>query len=1026
MFIRLVDESSGGWGHINFDHFRLHPKRPAAVTPPAIRLTPDEYPYRGLAADDAAAAMQVPEGFRVQAIASEPDVKQPIAFALDDRGRVWVVEAYEYPQRAAGDKGRDRILIFEDTTGDGTLDSRKVFFDGLNLVSGLEVGHGGVWVGAAPYLLFIPDSNHDDVPDAEPQILLDGWGYQDTHETLNAFCWGPDGWLYGCHGVFTHSKVGVPGAPDDQRTRINAGVWRYHPKRHTFEVFAHGTSNPWGVDFNTYGDAFITACVIPHLYHMIPGGRYQRQAGQHFNPATYDDIKTIADHLHYVGATPHSGNGKSDSAGGGHAHAGAMIYQGDTWPAKYHGQIFMNNIHGQRLNVDALRPSGSGYVGTHEPDFLLTGDQASQILNMRYGPDGDVIMIDWYDMQACHRREVEVHDRSNGRIYKISYGEGNSEEYSQVDLAKHSNTDLAKLCLHSNEWYSRHARRLLAERSHQPDEEVAASLRAATRSNPDATRRLRAMWALFGYESWTDKDFEMGLKDNDPHVRGWAIRLHDQYLQSRWSESQLTELLPLARTDPSPIVRRELASLLMRIPPAKRWDLAAALIAHAEDADDHNLPLLYWYAIEPLAEENPDRALALAVGASDSIKLLSRYMLRRVAGSGGEDAVQRLTTALASEESPKLRGLYLSALRKSLLGVKQLSAPEDWPMVYRELIQADELAQVVDTAALSLIFGHLPEASRTRLQSVANDHSLDSSIRISAIEGLAAQSQPQDWSWFVDLGVSIGAATDETHTSAPAVAAAAIGALSRFDNPNIAKRLLAAYPNLENSGQRIAISTLCTRPAWAIALLKAIGGGKVSAKDLTADLARQLEYMESPDVDRLLAQHWGGVRATNSDKLATIVEYKKLITDGARPTPDLGRGRLIFSKTCQRCHSLYGVGQNLGPDLTGSNRKNLDYLLENIVDPSAVMSKEYQQTVILTVDGQALTGIAVEENQNALVLQTAESKLTIAKEDIELRKLSPLSMMPENQLQAFSESEIRDLIAYLRSQRQVELPAPTP
>ncbi len=309
--------------------------------------------------------------------------------------------------------------------------------------------------------MFIPDQNKDDQPDSEPQILLDGWGYQDTHETLNAFIWGPDGWLYGCHGVFTHSKVGKPGTPEADRNPINAGVWRYHPIDHQFEVFAHGTSNPWGVDFNDVGEAFITACVIPHLFHMIPGARYHRQGGQHFNPHTYDDIRTIADHLHYLGATPHSGNGKSDEAGGGHAHCGAMIYQGGVWPKEYHQALFMNNIHGQRLNVDHLKPKGSGYIGTHGHDFLKTRDMASQIINFRYGPDGQVTMIDWYDMQACHSKDPAKHDRKNGRIYKISYG---ASQAVSLDLSQSTDLELVEYCLHDNDWYVRHARRVLQER----------------------------------------------------------------------------------------------------------------------------------------------------------------------------------------------------------------------------------------------------------------------------------------------------------------------------------------------------------------------------------------------------------------------------------------------------------------------------------------------------------------------------------------------------------------------------------
>ncbi len=137
--------------------------------------------------------------------------------------------------RAPEGKGRDRILIFEDADGDGRLDKRKVFLENLNLVSGLEVGFGGVWVGAAPYLLFVPDRDGDDVPDGEPEVLLDGWAYHDTHETLNTFIWGPDGWLYGCHGVFTHSHVGKPGTPKDERVPTQ--------RRRSGDIIRRGTSS---------------------------------------------------------------------------------------------------------------------------------------------------------------------------------------------------------------------------------------------------------------------------------------------------------------------------------------------------------------------------------------------------------------------------------------------------------------------------------------------------------------------------------------------------------------------------------------------------------------------------------------------------------------------------------------------------------------------------------------------------------------------------------------------------------------
>jgi putative membrane-bound dehydrogenase-like protein len=449
VFVRLVDDGTGGWGHLNFDAFQLHATQPGPVSPSDVPLVADEYPFEGLKAPEAVQAMKVPDGFRVIAAAAEPDIKQPIAMALDERGRVWVAEAYEYPVRAPEGQGRDRILIFEDTNGDGTLDSRKVFAEGLNLISGMEVGFGGVWVGAAPYFMFIADANKDDKADGAPTILLDGWGLQDTHETLNTFNWGPDGWLYGCHGVFTHSKVGKPGTPDQDRQPINAGVWRYHPTRHVFEVFSHGTSNPWGVDFNDRGQAFITSCVIPHLYHMIQGGRYERQAGQHFNPYTYDDIKTIADHAHYAGGRIHKPDPlkipeTTDVVGGGHAHSGLAIYNGDNFPAAYRGLLIFGNLHGHRLVSDQVVPAGSGFAGHHGNDFLRSNDATFIPVSQRVGPDGALYVSDWSDVQVCHNNTQEIWDRTNGRLYRVSYGNPVSRAR---DLGKLADAELVEIAL---------------------------------------------------------------------------------------------------------------------------------------------------------------------------------------------------------------------------------------------------------------------------------------------------------------------------------------------------------------------------------------------------------------------------------------------------------------------------------------------------------------------------------------------------------------------------------------------------
>jgi putative membrane-bound dehydrogenase-like protein len=646
IFIRIIDNETGisqipyiandKWAHINFDEFLFYPSRPdfpnELKQKDIIILPPlDPVLNAGLSGEKAAKAMTPPKGFKVTLAASEPEVVKPISFTIDSKGRLWVVEGHTYPVRAPEGQGRDRILILEDTDGDGTLDKKKVFAENLNLISGIEVGMGGVWLGSAPYLLFIPIDAKNDKPAGPAQTLLDGWGLEDTHEILNNLRWGPDGWLYGTHGVFTHSNVGKPGASDSERTKLNAGVWRLHPVTHKFELFAEGSSNPWGIDFNDYGHPFITVCVIPHMYHIIQGARYQRQAGKHFNPYTYDDIKTIGDHVHWVGERgPHAGNFRSASAGGGHAHAGAMIYLGgDNWPKEYRNEIFMNNINGARLNIDHFERNGSGYVASHKPDFMAMNDSWSQWLNFKYDPSGSVWAIDWYDKNQCHSPNPDVHDKTMGRIFKISH---ENDKWVQADLSKASDMELVNYQLHRNEWYVRQARTILQERG--PNKKVHKALKEILAKNPDETRKLRALWTLHVTKGLTEKELTDLLASDGEYVRSWAIQLITE--GKTVSPETLKRFVELAKTDNSSLVRLYLTSGMLRLDPNQRWDVLDALVQKAEDKDDHNLPLMVWYAAEPLAAIDMKRALQMA--EKSRLPKILPYTIQRVAAIGTEES----------------------------------------------------------------------------------------------------------------------------------------------------------------------------------------------------------------------------------------------------------------------------------------------------------------------------------------------------------------------------------------------------
>src|SRR5689334_5333416 len=437
-----------------------------------------------LPAEQAAREMKLADGFHCTLFAAEPDIVQPISFCIDHRGRLWVAEALNYGEWKP--TGHDGIVILEDTDGDGRADKRTVFYEGFNYITGIEVGFGGVWVMSPPGLYFIPDRDGDDKPDGPAELVFDGFGYKESrHNLVNGFTWGPDGWLYGGHGRTSPSDVGRPGTPPEKRIHCDGGVYRIHPTKRIFENFADGTTNPWGVDFDDYGACFVSNCVNPHLFHMIQGGHYEPWRNRPSSLYAYKRLPTCADHWHYNPGKPNAMRGETSetlSLGGGHAHCGTLVYLGDRFPASFRNTVFMCNIHGRRINNDILRRKGSGYTASHGKDFMIAGDPWFMGVTLRTGPDGSVFVSDWSDTGECHTYKP---NRDTGRIYKISHG---APRLPKVDLAKRSDAELVKLQLHRNDWYVRHARRLLQERSVKPGwegEAVHAVLREMLERQPD-------------------------------------------------------------------------------------------------------------------------------------------------------------------------------------------------------------------------------------------------------------------------------------------------------------------------------------------------------------------------------------------------------------------------------------------------------------------------------------------------------------------------------------------------------------
>ncbi len=977
---------------------------------PHARAQQGEFPVAsgaGLTAEVAAKTMTLPEGFHAVPFASEPAVHQPIAFNIDERGRLWVLENYAYPNWSP--YGHDRILILEDTDGDGRHDSSKVFYDQINFGSGIAVGHGGVWVGSPPYLLFIPDRNHDDHPDGPPQVLLDGWGAHDTHETLNSFVWGPDGWLYGNQGVFTHSNVGKPGARDNERVPLNACIWRYHPTKKIFEVFAEGMSNQWGLDFNDVGDSFVTACVIPHLYHVIQGGYYQRQSGKHFNPYVYGEIKTIADHLHYDRGVKWNearfGAGGTDAAGGGHAHAGTLIYLGDNFPKEFRGALFTHNVLGSRINREQLAPAGSGYIGSHQPDFMRANDPWFRGLRLEIGPDGSLFNSDWYDARACHQQHPQ--DRTNGRIYKISYG---TPRPVKVDLSSLSNADLVRYQLHQNEWFVRRSRVILQERG--PDPAVHQALLAIIRDNPDVTRKLRALWTLHVTRGLTGTLAQEFLKSPEAYVRGWTVQLMCE--DKSPSPKLVATFADLARTDPSPIVRRFLASGAQRIPVPQRWPVLEGLLSHGEDSNDANLPLLYWYAAEPLVAADVARASKL--GESTPLTALRPYFTRRAAAladerNAGSEAdaskggLETFAAALAATNDSDYQRDLLASMMTATDGKSKIAPPPSWGKAYAALSLSPDSAILTQADTLAIRFGDTSLASKKSV--IARDSFAPLAARQTALKLMNEVSNFQ----LAPIYQSV--------LAEPGLRLLALRGLSAYDVPTTPDAILSVYATFTPEEKRSAVSLLAGRPAYALALLEAVKAGTVARHDLDASLARQIRLHKDPGLDRLLAEVWG-ISKESAGSAAEIERWKQELTSARLAAADLKRGREIFNQTCALCHQLYSDGRSVGPELTGSNRSDLDYLLRNIVDPNADIGRDYQLVTLETTDGRMNAGIVQHETKDAVTLVNQAETVTIARDHIKALQRLDVSMMPPGLLSSLSEPDAADLIAYLQTKTPLQ------
>ncbi|WP_435011596.1 PVC-type heme-binding CxxCH protein [Tundrisphaera lichenicola] len=980
---------------------------------------------QGFAPDAAPSRMAMADGLSVSLYAAEPDVRQPILAKFDDRGRLWCIQYLQYPNPAGlerikvdrysrtvydrvpdpppkGPRGDDRITICEDTDGDGRADRFKDFATGLNLCTGLAFGHGGVYVLQVPYLLFYPDRDRDDSPDGDPEVLLSGFGMEDAQSLVNHLTWGPDGWLYGVTGSTVSNRI--------SGLEFQQAVWRFEPRSKRFELFCEGGGNLFGLTFDADGNLFFSSNGNDLAYHAVQGAYYRKNFGKHgplHNPHTYGFFEHLTFDGEVAGPRP-----------------GGTIYRGDSLPDRFRGAFLCCDFLQHSASWWRLSSRGSTFSATYGGRLLDARDSWFCAPDLAQGPDGAVYVCDFHDRRTAHPDPDANWDRSNGRIYRIA--PPGSKPTRGLDLARESGPGLVELLRHPNGWLADRARDQLATRR---DPDTRPALAAMARQVADPRLALQGLWGSYVGGGLDDSLAADLLQHPSEYVRAWTIRLLGDApevaprLAGRFAE--------MARSDPSVVVRCQLAATSRRLPGAEGLPIVEALLLRGLDRDDPYLPLMLWWALEARALTDADRLLSFFTHPKawddpgrreNALRLVRRYAAEGT--RAGYDASERLLQSVPEGLRPEAlaaldRGLAERSVSTGGMGMAGLFGPvavpeKEKPALARRFEPiAESLARAIEVAWRD----DPADLLRLRLAIRAEV----AGARASVLEGAATPATPparrrELLGLLADLGDSRAAPVALAileGNNPPDVQIEALEVLARHGDDRSAARLLECYPNRTEALRTKIREVLLSRPGSARSLLDRVDRGEIAAEDIPVEQLRRVALHGDPGLDALVRKHWGAVRAgTPEEKLA---EMRRLSNDLRDGLGDRARGEASFGRRCAACHKLFGKGGEVGPDLTGVAREDTTALLANIVDPGAVIRATYLQYAAALRDGRVVSGVLAARDDASLTLVDAQGKRTrLPLDDIEEVRELPTSIMPEDLLKPLDSQEIRDLFRYLQ------------
>ncbi|MFQ5731664.1 MAG: PVC-type heme-binding CxxCH protein [Planctomycetaceae bacterium] len=959
----------------------------------------------------------VPDDLVIEQVLAEPIVRQPVFMNFDERGRLWVAQYLQYPYpaglkmvskdkhwRAVYDKvpppppnhfrGADKITIHEDTNGDGLFDKHKTFVDGLNIATSFVRGRGGVWVLNPPYLLFYPDRNNDDKPDGPPVVHLKGFGMEDTHSVVNSLRWGPDGWLYAAQGSTVSGNVQVVGkrSPGFQKSRgsgprasetvrsMGQLIWRYHPETKRYEIFAEGGGNAFGVEIDAKGRIY-----SGHNggntrgFHYVQGGYYRKGFSKHgplSNPYAFGYFPHMKHHN--VPRFTHN----------------FVIYESVGLPKKYRGRLFgVEPLQGQVVQAE-ISVDGSTYKTKDINRVIKSSDRWFRPVDIKSGPDGAIYVADLYEPQISHREHFSGQvDKTTGRIYRLRSKRG-LPVLRFRSLRKASTEDLIGALSHTDKWTRQTALRLLGDRKDPSQNDFLKKQIPLS----DGQTALEYLWAL-NLCGGFDEDFAAKtLTHKDPYVRLWTVRLLCD--DRKVSPKIAARLAKLAAGESYVQVRSQLACSARRLPAAQGLPIVRRLLAHSEDVSDPHLPLLLWWAIEAKAGSHADALLALFQDKSVwSLPIVRRHILERLMRRFAQAGTRKdlLTCAKLFALSPgkshsaalmkgfeaAFRGRLLAGLPVELS--RELSKAGGGSLTFR-VRQKDKAA--IETALQTVATAKAPMSKRIPYAQVFGEVNDPQAVTVLLA---ALDIKPND-----ELRMTI------------------LTALQSYKDAAIAQAVIKRYGTFSTDVQAVAQTLLVSRTRWNRAFLTAIDAGKVDKASVPLDVVRKMTLHRDKTVQSLVRKHWKNVRgATTAEMAQRIARLRDVLANG---TADPYKGKLLFTKSCAKCHILFGQGGRIGPDLTSYKRDDTTRILLNVVNPSAEIRKGFETYLVLTEDGRTVTGFLFDSDNRVVVLRGSDGRnITIPRKNLDEMIRQKKSLMPERLLKTLTDQQVRDLFAYLRS-----------